>query len=619
MLKRLIISAITILLLSSASLAISHAQSIPFRNLFVAISSYNDDPFVSDSVTGTMDQSKFSRNDQGKLMLQSSTVSTIEESKIFRINKDTVEAIPFAWNPWAEELKVANDAGNFAYPNEPRFPLHIPERGPDGKIVVVDGLQVWQQRDLHRGINTVFHAANSVKDASDAWAKRDISWGVNGLLEIEAHAFIDLNAFYSPSADQLFFGVVPYRLRGETDIKMFETATSYDFAAHESGHAIEHALKRYLDLTNWSYRNWAESFADQMSMWTSLRDAGRVEKLLQRTNGNLAQSNDLSRFGEAEAALTGIGDSARDAINNKTVSTTTDEVHDRSTVLTGAMYNLFLFVYSEYSEKHGQARGLREASDVMGTFLIRAVDYSPENVITLDDMVKAYLKVDKELFDYKYNGFLVDEFRKRELLTQQTLNEWLNHEASIPALKLPGKYSDRKFDKFIADNLDLLGIGPNFGLKPLDVIQEDRFKNKNGLEETIVHVQLTQGRGNGATILDNHGILVFRGDGSLAEWHSPMPNGIIHTPGGSDGPVESKSLAVLSRAKADKLDQHDVPVKLVARPDGSVRAEAHVMRGKGLNAYLEVFTSDNPAGERREIMLGPLPPSQQKLIPIDLN
>jgi len=618
MLKRLIISAITILLISSASLAISHAQSFPFRNLFIAISSYDDDPYVADTVTENMDESKFSRNDQGRLMLQSPTVSIIEESLIYRRNKDTNEYVKFAWNPWPEELNVANEAGNFTYPNEPRFPIHVPERGPDGKVILKDGYQVWKTRDLHRGINTAFEAANSVKDASEAWAKRDLSWGVDGLLKIEAHAFIDYNAFYSPSGKMLFFGVLPFRRVTETDVNMFETATSWDFAAHEAGHAIEHAVKPYLDLTDWGYRMWAESFADQSAMWTSLRDPGRVEKLLQQTNGNLAQPNDLSRFGEALGAILGTGEPSRDAINNKRVSDTTDEVHDRSEVLTGAMYKLFLFVYREYSEKHGQARGLRDASDVMGTFLVRAADYAPENLVTLEDMVKAYLKVDKELFDYKYNGLLVDEFIKRELLTQQSLNEWLNHEASIPAIKLPGKYSDRKFDKFIAENLDSLGIGPNFGLKPISVIQEDRFKNKKGLDETIVRVQLTQGRGDGATLLDNHGILVFRGNGSLAEWHSPMPNGNTHTPGSGD-PEESKSLAMLSHAKADKLDQHGVPVRLVARPNGSVRAEAHVMRGKGPNTYMEVFTSDNPAGERREILLGPLPPSQQKLFSATLN
>src|SRR5678815_1946967 len=107
MLKRLIISAITILLISSAGLAISHAQSFPFRNLFIPVSSYDDDPFVADSVTENVDESKFSRNDQGQLMLQNPSVSMIEENLIYRLNKDIDKWVPFAWNPWAEELKVA--------------------------------------------------------------------------------------------------------------------------------------------------------------------------------------------------------------------------------------------------------------------------------------------------------------------------------------------------------------------------------------------------------------------------------------------------------------------------------------------------------------------------------
>ncbi|HWQ35118.1 MAG TPA: hypothetical protein VNQ79_19890 [Blastocatellia bacterium] len=46
--------------------------------------------------------------------------------------------------------------------------------------------------------------------------------------------------------------------------------------------------------------------------------------------------------------------------------------------------------------------------------------------------------------------------------------------------------------------------------------------------------------------------------------------------------------------------------------------EARVMRGEGLNTWMEVFTLDNPRGERREILLSPLPPDKLISIPDNL-
>ena len=564
MLRRLIVSALIVVSIAIASFAISHAQTFPLRGFFIGISSYDDDPFVADSVVDLMDQSKFSRDDQGRLMLHSDTVTIAEEDWVFRWDSQAEEFKKFAWNPWTEKLKYANPSGDFRFPNEPRFPLHRPERGPDGKVVIKDGLQVWQEQDLHLGNTTAFEAANSVQDAAKFWAQRDLSWGNDGLLTIEPHTFIDFQALYSPSGKMLFFAVLPYRLPGETETRMFEVASDWDLAAHESGHAIHHAIKPNIDQADWGYRLWSESFADQMSMWTSLKDSSRVAKLLETTHGNLNQSNDLSRLGEALGGILGTGIPMRDAFNNNRVSDTDDEPHHRSTVLTGAVYRLFLFAYRELSEKYGAYKGLKDAGDVMGTFLVRAQDYCPENAPLMDDIVRAYLKVDKELFNYKYHAVLVDEFIRRELLDTNSLNKWLAHEASIPAIKLPGHFSDKKFDKFLDDNLDKLGIGPAFGLKLQNVVQETRAKNKNSLAETIVRVQLTQGRGDGATLLNNHGILVFRADGTLADWHSPLPQGNFETPH-SDIAVQSQSLAMLNQARVSKLDQHGVPVTLVAK------------------------------------------------------
>jgi len=290
------------------------------------ISSYEDDPFVLESIVQRMSPSRFDLGAGGRPTLSNNQVKLINESKIYRKDANG-DFQPFAWNPWPQP--TSNVYGDFRFQDEERFPLFKQERDSNGKIVLIDGLQVWTPNDLHLGMTTTFNAANAVKDAADFWAGRNVAWGNNGLLEIETQVFIDFNAFYSPSARTLFFGVVPYRLKGETNIKIFETATSWDMVGHESGHAVHNTLKPNIDHTDQGFNTWGESFGDQTAMWASLRNRDRAMRLLAETNGDLNQSNSLTRIGEAFAALVGIGTGIRDAFNDKKISDTTEDSIDR--------------------------------------------------------------------------------------------------------------------------------------------------------------------------------------------------------------------------------------------------------------------------------------------------
>jgi hypothetical protein len=98
-------------------------------------------------------------------------------------------------------------------------------------------------------------------------------------------------------------------------------------------------------------------------------------------------------MGEAFAALVGQGTGLRDAFHDKNVSDTSPEIHDRSEVLTGALYDLFLNIYGGLRRDHGPAGALKRAGRILGTFLVRVADFTPENRMTLEDVAKAYLKV----------------------------------------------------------------------------------------------------------------------------------------------------------------------------------------------------------------------------------
>jgi hypothetical protein len=562
-----------------------------------------------------MDPKGFDRDEDGRRVLSNDRVSVIEESKIFRQNPPlSGDFQPFAWNPWPQ-LKTVNAEGNFSYPDEARFPLFRQERDADGKVIIRDGLAVWSPVDLHLGDTTVFDAANAIREAAEDWSGRAVPWGQNGLLKIEPHIFIDFNAFYSPSKRMLFFGVVPYRLHGETQIKMFETATSWEMAGHECGHAIHHPLKPNVDQTNVGYNTWGESFGDQTEMWASLRNPDRVIKLLAGTNGNLNQSNSLTCMGEAWGGLVAVGPCLRNAFNDTKVSDTTDEIHDRSEVLTGAAYRLFLTVFSSLKSQQGteDSQALSEAGRILGTFLARSTDYTPENQMTLEDVAKAYLKVDKEFFGGSYHDVLVDEFIRREIFDANSDTEWMAHEASMPQLRLHGRPSDHRVEEVIEANQDNLGITADFGLKLQSVVRDN-------LGQTIVRVQLTMGRGEEATPLNNHGILVFRRDGTLADYHAPVAseNNDHIGPPYQNVQVAAQVHPMMVRASQLGLDQHNAPMSIVRGTDGRLTMEVRVLRGEGLNAHMEVFTLDKPQGERREILIPPVPPNKRIAIQNDL-
>src|SRR5437867_3771807 len=222
----------------------------------------------------------------------------------------------------------------------------------------------------------------------------------------------------------------------------------------------------------------------------------------------------------------------------------------------------------------------------MGTFLTLTTDYTPENTLTLEDVGKAHLKVDKEFFGGRYYDRLVAELTRREIFDVNSVAAWLAHEAAVPHLRLHGP-SAQEVDAVVQTNLDRLGIGPDFGLIVQSVTRDDQR------HQTIVRAQLTLGRGADAALFDNHGVLVFRANGRLADYHSPLP---------SDVESHALAMALIDHGRRLGLDRHGAPLSIVRKADGQMTAEARVLRGDGLNVWLEAFTVANPHGERREVV-----------------
>lgn len=234
----------------------------------------------------------------------------------------------------------------------------------------------------------------------------------------------------------------------------------------------------------------------------------------------------------------------------------------------------------------------------MGLFLTYSADYTPENRMTLEDVGKAYLKMDKEFFGGRYHNMFASEFTTREIFNDNSVGEWMAHDAAIPDLRLPQNPSDRNVNKLVQANLEKLGIGQEFGLKLQSVSRERNFG------QTTVRVQLTDGRGSDAALVENHGILIFRADGTLAEYYSPLPS-----EGTSQMRAESsvQALALLKQARQSGLHHRGGLLSIVRRLDGQLTVEARVMRSEGIYCWVESFTLEHPEGERREVITPTVP------------
>jgi hypothetical protein len=507
--------------------------------------------------------------------------------------------VQVARNPW--KLPTPGADGSFVFGNEPLFPPEGVQRDAQGRPVLGrDGLQIWAPRDTHLAQTTAFEGVNHASKFADSMAGRRVLIGNDGQISINTHDFVGLNAFYNPGDRGLHFGLVPYTLNGER--RLFEMATSWEVVVHETGHAIHDTLKPLVfpvdprdanpeSTPAQGFRQWGESFGDQLAMWSSLSDPERRQGILAENGGDMSKPSALTKMLEAFGPIpfpAGPGDSSgplRSTIHDLTVATTSPEEHERGEVLNGAMYEVFQDVFKSFkADGLTDDEALARSGDAMGKLLVRSTDYTPDNTVSLEDVGKGYLKVDKELFGGRFGASISRALEKRGIFDRGSVAEFQQHEASLPRVQLSPGATQADVERLIQQNQDALGARPGFGLSFQGMEQDEQGR-------TIVRVGLMEGRDANAKLVGNTGTLVFRPDGTLEDSMSAWP---------SESLTGTQAKALLDEGRRLGLDRQGI-MSLVPRANGSFTVKVF-FTVQGQDAHRKIFSLDDPKGHRVELV-----------------
>lgn len=123
---------------------------------------------------------------------------------------------------------------------------------------------------------------------------------------------------------------------------------NFDVLCHELGHQIVYSFVGFpKDMETYDFGGFHEFSGDIVSIVTSLHFDTMVNKLLEKTKGNLFSFNILGRLAELSDT-----EQIRLSFNNKKMSDVPEEPHDRSEPLTGAFFDILVEVYQLYLVKN---------------------------------------------------------------------------------------------------------------------------------------------------------------------------------------------------------------------------------------------------------------------------
>lgn len=267
-------------------------------------------------------------------------------------------------------------------------------------FAVVRQVMTGMQRSLKRmGVKTDFN-----------W-----QWGKTNPINVFPHAGETPNAYYSrrEKAMKFFFFNAP---QGPLKGQKIYTNRSFDIVSHETGHAVLDGLKPGF-LSSWHPQTGGihESFGDLMSIFTMLSQLDQCETIVAESKGNLHDKSFINsvakEFGDALGRPWGL----RNAANDLKLSDVTNEVHDISQVMTGAVYAVLadMFEANLNLDQEDPAMTLFKTGEHLQSLVLKALIDSPDKNATFKDVAENMIRLES---NPAFKEIIRKSFTEREIL-----------------------------------------------------------------------------------------------------------------------------------------------------------------------------------------------------------
>jgi hypothetical protein len=276
---------------------------------------------------------------------------------------------------------------------------------------------------------------------------RSVPWAFEGnRLIVVPHAGFGENAFYDRDSKSLQFYYF------ESNDEIIYTCLSSDIVHHEFGHAVLDGVRPlFNDSADPQTGAFHEFVGDLSAILLTLKNRTLRQQLAKTAGGKFAEAKTLFRVAEQFGQAVNDRPYLRSALNDKKMGAVTNEVHDLSEVMTGAMFDVLIELGKLYDESveggsstgapanDGDDRAESErnrkktpvqvffnAADRMQRMAIQPLDLLPPVEVTFRDYALAVCRSQRladPLDPRDYYGMLIKVFLNRKILTAEDAKE----------------------------------------------------------------------------------------------------------------------------------------------------------------------------------------------------
>jgi hypothetical protein len=286
----------------------------------------------------------------------------------------------------------------------------------------------------------MYGSVRRVLDIFESYLGRKIDWPFEGRLEIIP--IIDWDNAQSG------YGYIEFGYSRDGAGRRQPWGLNFDTISHEMGHTFLFSLMGFpAGSMTAEFRGFHESAADTTALITVMHFDTVLDRLLHSTRGNIYTLNELNRIGELSETR-----QIRLASNNRKMSDVTSEPHDLSQPLTGACFDIIVFIFTEqlrrrgliprdlfeaafethsagkqsarvqqafskfYENRHFEFKAaLAESRDIFASYLVSAWRTLSPDQLTLGDAAAALLAADMQISSGLYQNEMREIFKWREI------------------------------------------------------------------------------------------------------------------------------------------------------------------------------------------------------------